>query len=549
VNAGADQSIKLPAGADLQGSATDAEGNALTYAWTASPANGVTFANAAAAATHVTFTTAGTYTLTLTANDGTTSGTDTVVITVAAADGSGNTAPTVNAGADQTITLPTNSADLQGSATDAEGNALTYAWTSSPAEGVTFADPAAAATRVTFTNAGTYTLTLTANDGTTAGTDTVIITVSDGTALAWPGVDPNDPAPDSTHGWIAATPAEVGMDPTIFEPAVNYARQGGGGGMITRHGKLVVQWSDSLDTPDPLDDITIDKKADIKSATKSMGGIALGLALDEGLIQLSDTAVTHLPAIANAPSVTPGEPSLVTIQQLATHTAGFAKPAENPTLEHGPPGTKWFYSDGGLNWLADVLTTKYNRDLSALLTERVWTPLNITTDDLTWRDVPPDANGLKFRNLSSGISANANAMARVGLLFLRKGMWKDQRILSEAFVQTASTPRPETQAAQLIDPAGFPSANLGYGMLWWTNAAGQLANVPTDAYWGWGLGDSLIVVIPSLDIVIARVGRNPDQPGPHWRKEADGTAEWNGDYQVLAPFLVPIVQSVTDPAK
>jgi CubicO group peptidase (beta-lactamase class C family) len=86
-------------------------------------------------------------------------------------------------------------------------------------------------------------------------------------------------------------------------------------------------------------------------------------------------------------------------------------------------------------------------------------------------------------------------------------------------------------------------------MLWWTNADGQLPNVPRDAYWAWGLGDSLIVVIPSLDIVAVRAGNQADpdvnglDPTPGVRVWND--YDWNGDYAVLAPFLDPIVQSVT----
>jgi hypothetical protein len=67
--------------------------------------------------------------------------------------------------------------------------------------------------------------------------------------------------------------------------------------------------------------------------------------------------------------------------------------------------------------------------------------------------------------------------------------------------------------------------------------------VPRDAYWGWGQGDSLIVVIPSLDIVIARAG----DIGPFVADQRVwGETDWNGDYAVLAPFLNPIVQSVQE---
>ena len=56
--------------------------------------------------------------------------------------------------------------------------------------------------------------------------------------------------------------------------------------------------------------------------------------------------------------------------------------------------------------------------------------------------------------------------------------------------------------------------------------------MPADAYWSWGLYDSLIVVIPSLDIVVARAGKS-------WKRE-----EGADHYDVLKPFFLPIVQAV-----
>ena len=92
-----------------------------------------------------------------------------------------NKAPAVNAGPDQTV--PTPSAVLNGSATD-DGlpnppGALTYTWTEVSGPGtVTFVDPTAASTAVTFSAGGVYTLKLTASDSALTGTDTVVITVN-----------------------------------------------------------------------------------------------------------------------------------------------------------------------------------------------------------------------------------------------------------------------------------------------------------------------------------------------------------------------------------
>ena len=84
------------------------------------------------------------------------------------------------------------------------------------------------------------------------------------------------------------------------------------------------------------------------------------------------------------------------------------------------------------------------------------------------------------------------------------------------------------------------NASDHYSLLWWNNADGTLERVPHDAYWAWGLYDSLIVVIPSLDLVVARGGARGRQ-----LPREDGA----NHYDVLRPLLGPIVASVRDRAK
>lgn len=454
-----------------------------------------------------------------------------------------NNAPTAQAGADQTIEWPVATAQLTGSGTDPDsGQTLTYAWTGP--SGVTFSTASAASTNATFPSAGSYNLTLTVNDGTTSATDTVTVTVS---PAVYPASDMSNDQTD--HGWTrVASAADVGMNEAALVEAETYALTAGsaanlGSGMIVRRGRLVRSWGN------------IDQRFDMKSTTKSMGGIALGLAIDGRSLTLSEFVQPKLSTIGNPTANHPEWLPEITVQQLATHTAGFAKTGGYVDQLYRP-GTTWFYSDAGLNWLAELLTTVFNQDLSVLLRTQVWTTLGLnsteggtenssgpSSSDIHWRDnvLRP---GTPPRELASGIFANANAMARVGLLFLRKGMWGDTRILSESFVTTVATP--PTANANLDNPSAtdFPGATTNYGVLWWTNAGGLLPNVPRDAFWAWGLGDSLIVVIPSLDLVVVRAGRQaPANSSPNARVWNDDN--WNGDYTVLAPFLEPIVRSVT----
>jgi CubicO group peptidase (beta-lactamase class C family) len=476
-----------------------------------------------------------------------------------------NTAPSVEAGADQTITLPTATVQLNGTATDDPAQTLTYAWTAtSGPSGVTFGSANAAATSVTFPSAGTYVLTLSVSDGSATGTDTVTVVVNPAPQepLVYPESDTANSDPVN-HGWTKVAAADVGMNQTLLDQAATYAQTEGStkpnsAGMIVRKGRLVHSWGN------------IDKRFDLKSTTKSMGGIALALAIDDGRLALSDAASRHYAQIGAKPTTNNTDwRSAITIQQLATHTAGFIKTARwyvsptdtvTPTLQDAP-GTLWRYSDGGLNWLSEVLTAVFAEDLATVLERRVWTPLGLNsragvahaTTDVFYRDnANRDQTGYPIHNreLASGIVANPNAMARVGLLFLRKGLWaNDQRVFREEFVTTVTTPVAANASLPIDTPTDFPGATTNYGVLWWTNATGQLPNVPRDAYWAWGLGDSLIVVIPSLDLVVVRAGEEftPAEaqaaatPGQRVWNDTD----WNGDYSVLAPFLDPIVQSVS----
>jgi RHS repeat-associated protein len=183
VNAGPDQTITLPAGATLNGTATDdglPEGSTLSLAWSVvSGPSPVTFADPGAASTTATFGGAGTYVLRLSASDSQFTASDDVTVVVNSPQG--NQAPRVNAGPDRTITLPTDTVALQGSATDdglPEGSSLSFNWTKVSGPGVVvFGSAGSATTTASFGTAGRYTLRLTASDSELSGFDDVTVTV------------------------------------------------------------------------------------------------------------------------------------------------------------------------------------------------------------------------------------------------------------------------------------------------------------------------------------------------------------------------------------
>lgn len=324
--------------------------------------------------------------------------------------------------------------------------------------------------------------------------------------------------------WERISPSEAEMDEKTLLQAMDYALTGGGSGCIIRFGKMVLSWGN------------LKERYDLKSTTKSIGVIALGLAIKDGKLSLSDKAIERHPQFGVPPeeNKTTGWLSKITLLHLATHTAGFAKPGGYEKLLF-EPGTQWHYSDGGPNWLAEIITIAYNRDVSDLSFERVFTPIGISRNDLVWRHNayrPRLINNIPRREFGAGVSANIDALARIGYLYLRGGKWKENQIIPEEFVEMCGKPDSKVSGLPVYEPKTYNNASDHYGLLWWNNADGTLKNIPRDVFWAWGLYDSLIVVIPSLDIVVARAGKS-------WERK-----EGSRHYDVLEPFFNPIVESV-----
>jgi CubicO group peptidase (beta-lactamase class C family) len=326
--------------------------------------------------------------------------------------------------------------------------------------------------------------------------------------------------------WQAKAPEAVGMDSTLLAKARDYAMISGGSGLIARHGTVVMGWGDQRQT------------YDLKSSTKAIGVTAVGLALMDGKFRsLHEPASKYHPAFGVPPESNRGidRRERITLFHLATQTAGFDKPGGYTELQF-EPGTKWFYSDGGPNWLAECVTLAYGRDLQELMFERVLSRIGIGREDFRWRANayrPREIDGVARREFGSGVFANVDAMARIGHLYLRGGRWNGTPIIPSWFVDAVRTVPRGVRGVPVIKAEEYGNASDHYGLLWWNNADGTMKDIPRDAYWAWGLYDSLIAVIPSLDIVVARAGKSLSmREGSH--------------YAPIEPFLSAIAMSVTD---
>jgi len=265
VNAGSDQTITLPAAASLAGTASDdglpGPPATLTTTWSKFSGPGtVSFGNLNSLNTSATFSTSGTYVLRLTANDGALSSSDDVTITVNPTSPT-NQQPNVNAGPDQTITLPA-AASLAGTASDdglpSPPATLTTTWTQFSGPGTaSFTNANIVNTTVSFSVPGTYVLRLTANDGALIVSDDVTINVnasSAGGALAASlAVAPSlvnlttEGIIDWTHWGLNATP-DFDHKASVTSRISNYLLIGSGGPVRQRASPTSYSWTDGTPT-------------------------------------------------------------------------------------------------------------------------------------------------------------------------------------------------------------------------------------------------------------------------------------------------------------
>ena len=316
-----------------------------------------------------------------------------------------------------------------------------------------------------------------------------------------------------TSSWTPAQPSDVGLSRARLDDARDFA---GGNGFIVRNGRFVYSWG------------SLTNRSDLKSTTKSLGSALLGIALLDGDVDLDAPAELYHPTLGTPPSSNSntGWIDEVTLRNLATHTAGFDVTGGYSSFIFRPDSS-WSYSNGGPNWIAECLTLNWRRDLVEVLQERIWTPIGVDSGDWSWRSNAfrsSTIQGITSREFGSGIRANVEALTRFGYLFLRRGVWDGQRILPSSFIDASRQADPRYANLPEEDSDYTEGAPRHYNLLWWNNADGTMPNVPRDTYWSWGLGESLIIIIPSLDLVATRTGGS-FQPA------------WQPHYSIIEPFF------------
>jgi len=295
--------------------------------------------------------------------------------------------------------------------------------------------------------------------------------------------------------------------------------RGAPSGVVVRGGYVVASWGE----PDRVD-MT-------HSVTKSFLSATVGLAFDRGLLaSVRDTVWKSQAPTYRLRLTAPSEPGTdmgasmfiqpwetphnrtITWDDLLRQTSDWEgtlwgkpewadRPLQNSAEWTSRPrkaaGTAYEYNDVRVNVLALAATNIWRRPLPEVLREYLMDRINSSR---TWRWNGYDnawitLDGRPVQVVSGGghwgggMFINAWDMARFGLLTQRRGMWGDQRILSEEWVKYSLTPT-------------VPQPTYGY-MNWFLNTDRKwMPSAPATAFGHVGNGTNLVFVSPEQDLVV-----------------------------------------------
>jgi CubicO group peptidase (beta-lactamase class C family) len=308
-----------------------------------------------------------------------------------------------------------------------------------------------------------------------------------GDQLVWPGAT-----------WSSITPAEAGLDEAALAELVSAAEAGGSNCLVvTRGGQVVGEWY--------WKGHSATATLEAFSATKSISSTVVGIAADQGLINIDEPASRWITEWVGTPSES------VTVRQLLSNDSGrfydfttdyieMAVSATDKTAfsigltQQWDPGSRWDYNNSAIQTLDAVVSRATGMTTTGFATANLFEPIGATTVMKT----DPAGNTLTFM----GADTTCLDLARFGLLFARDGEWNGRQVVSADWVAEATSP------SQTLNP--------GYGYLWWLTGGTEAADpdgtgvsedqgVPANTFAALGLGGQVVLVDPATDTVVVRM--------------------------------------------
>jgi CubicO group peptidase (beta-lactamase class C family) len=236
----------------------------------------------------------------------------------------------------------------------------------------------------------------------------------------------------------------------------------------------------------------------INSCTKSILSALFCIAMEQGLVASPNTFISHyFPELEHDPDQ---RKQHITLEHLLTLTAGFQwnefggmnsfpkmtrssdwvqYVLQQPMADR--PGEKMVYNSGVSQLLAAILVKATGMEIARFAERHLFTPLGI--EHYEW---PSDPQGVHTGGF--GLQLTANDLLKFGKLYLHKGVWDNQQLISQDLITVSTKPA----IAALPPEHGF------YGWHWWIDQTMD----DTLYYYARGFGGQFIILVPALESIV-----------------------------------------------
>jgi CubicO group peptidase (beta-lactamase class C family) len=310
--------------------------------------------------------------------------------------------------------------------------------------------------------------------------------------------------PINSSTWETADPATLGWNVSKINELDAFLNNSNTRALLVlKDGKMVIEKYAGKQLINSNQDFTVTSNWYWASAGKTLTAALAGIASAQGALNLDEKTSAYLGT--GWTNLTAEQENKITVRHQLTMTTGLDDGVANRDCTQPEclvykalPGTRWAYHNAPYTLLDRVLANATGKTLNTFLNEVIKTKTGIDGQYIQTGD-----NNVYY--------STPRSMARFGILLLSKGKWAQTQVIPEAYVILMTT------TSQSMNPA--------YGYLTWLNGKASYVppapvhvsipgfitpEAPADMYAAMGKDGQLINVVPSQNLVVVRMGDNPD---------------------------------------
>lgn len=306
-----------------------------------------------------------------------------------------------------------------------------------------------------------------------------------------------------TESWTRSAPAEQQLDGARLDRLVAALRENEIPNihslLIVRNGLLVLE--------EYFNGRDAGELHELQSVSKSFTSALVGIAIDRGEIEgVHEKVLAFFPEMVGIDNLDDHKRDM-TLEDLLTMRSGTDYHEEGPDSPHfqlnrmsrgwtefildrpmiAEPGTSFRYDSGAVILTSAILQARTGMHADAYAGRYLFAPLGIQR--ARWY-----RNAEGHPHTGGGLHLRSQDMAKLGLLYLRKGLWDDTQILPASWV--------EASLSRQVVFEGRGKRLVGYGYWWWVLPPVPGGSSTHDVYGAFGFKGQYIFVVPEHDMVV-----------------------------------------------